>query len=56
MEMSFEVLFILTLLLPPLTIAALVCALIGSSFITMRTHAEQQPVAGAVAARQSVGH
>jgi hypothetical protein len=55
MQTSFEVLFILALVLPPLAIAAVVCALVGSSFITVRTHAGEHVAGGPVAVHHPVG-
>jgi ABC-type Fe3+ transport system permease subunit len=56
MQTWFEVLFILALVVPPLAVAAGICAVLGSSFITVRTHAEQEHVArGPVAVHHPVG-
>ena len=55
MQTWFEVLFILALVLPPLAIAAVVCALVGSSFITVPTHAGEHAAGGAEAVHHPVG-
>ena len=56
MQTWFEALFILSLVLPPVAVAAGICAMLGSSFITKRTHGREQPVAGgAVAVHHPVG-
>jgi len=46
MQTWFEVLFILALVVPPLAMAAGICAVLGSSFITVRAHARAEHVAG----------
>ena len=55
MQTWFEALFILAFVLPPVAVVGGICALLGSSFITVRTHAEQPHPAGVVAAGESVG-
>jgi ABC-type Fe3+ transport system permease subunit len=46
MQTWFEVLFVLAFVVPPLAVAAGICAVLGSSFITVRTHAGEAHVAG----------
>ena len=56
MQTWFEVLFIVAFVVPPLAVAAGICAVLGSSFITVPTHAGQEPVAGGpVAVHHPVG-
>ena len=46
MQTWFEVLFVLAFVVPPLAVAAGICAVLVSSFITVRTHAGEEHVAG----------
>jgi ABC-type Fe3+ transport system permease subunit len=46
MQTWFEVLFVLAFVVPPLAVAVGICAVVGSSFITVRTHAGEEHVAG----------
>jgi hypothetical protein len=46
MQTLFEVLFLLALLLPPLAVAAGICAALGASFINVATHGARRHVAG----------
>ena len=56
MQTWFEVLFILAFVVPPVAVAAGICAVLGSSFITVRAHAGEEHVAGGpVAVHHPVG-
>lgn len=56
MQTWFEVLFILALVVPPVAVAIGICAVLASSFITVRTHAGEGHVAGgSVALHHPVG-
>jgi ABC-type Fe3+ transport system permease subunit len=56
MQTWFEVLFIVAFVVPPLAVAAGICAVLGSSFITVHTHAGEQHLAGGpVAVHHPIG-
>ena len=56
MQTLFEVLFILAFVLPPAAVIGGICALLGSSLITVRAHAgDGQLARGSVAIHHPVG-
>ncbi len=56
MQTWFEVLFVLAFVAPPVAVAAGICAVLGSSFITVRAHGRDEHVAGRpVAVHHPVG-
>jgi hypothetical protein len=46
MQTWFELLFVLAFVLPPAAVGAGICAVLGASFITVRTHAAARHAAG----------
>ena len=56
MQTWFEVLFVLAFVAPPVAVAAGICAVLGSSFITVPAHGRDEHVAGRpVAVHHPVG-
>ena len=57
MQTSFEILFVLAFVLPPLAVIAGICAVLGPSFVYWRSHVEARHAvrSGAVAIDHPVG-